>query len=148
MRLRKIIDALGQETTLGYAEAGDHYKITDVTDPFGRTAQFFYVAGKLDTVIDAEDLPSSFDYEDDFIFRMTTPHREVEFDVWVNPLSPTHRWISATDLSGTERVEFNDYVTGISNGGEPPTGMMTTGDPEEMLSRRNSFYWNRKSWAE
>ena len=40
LRLVSIIDAIGQSTTLTYGLPGDIYKITKVTDPFGRFAQF------------------------------------------------------------------------------------------------------------
>src|SRR5262249_1257773 len=42
LRITTIVDAIGQATTLTYGLPGDIYRITKVTDPFGRFATFDY----------------------------------------------------------------------------------------------------------
>src|SRR5262249_34354418 len=42
LRLVAATDAIGQVTTIAYGNAADPLKITSVTDPFGRSAQFQY----------------------------------------------------------------------------------------------------------
>ncbi|MEO8800093.1 MAG: hypothetical protein ABI551_19515, partial [Polyangiaceae bacterium] len=48
MRIVKVTDATGQDTTVSYDVPADPLKITKVTDPFGRSATFTYnAAGQL-----------------------------------------------------------------------------------------------------
>ena len=47
-RLVAITDAIGQVTTLTYGLGYDNYKVTKVTDPFGRSATFDYVQVPID----------------------------------------------------------------------------------------------------
>ena len=42
LRIVALTDAIGQVTTLAYGLASDIYKVTKVTDPFGRSATFDY----------------------------------------------------------------------------------------------------------
>ena len=51
--LSAITDAIGQVTTLTYGNTNDIYKITRVTDPFGRFADFAYDSlGRLTNITD------------------------------------------------------------------------------------------------
>jgi uncharacterized protein RhaS with RHS repeats len=47
MRIVAITDAIGQVTTLEYGNTADSFKITKVTDPFGRSATFDYNSSNL-----------------------------------------------------------------------------------------------------
>ena len=44
LRLVAITDSVGQETTITHGSPADAYKITKITDPFGRSALFEYDA--------------------------------------------------------------------------------------------------------
>ncbi len=85
-RLITITDAIGQITTLSYLSntIGDpgFYKISQVTDPFGRSCSFLYDSATtsfLMSITDVIGLTSSFAYETDtsfasFITQLTTPY--------------------------------------------------------------------------
>ena len=75
LRLASATDAIGQVTTFAYENA-DPLKITRVTDPFGRFAQFEYDgSGRLSRITDVIGIVSEFTYgTDDFITTLTTPY--------------------------------------------------------------------------
>ena len=80
-RLVAVTDALGQVTTLQYADAADPLRVTSVTDPFGRSATFTYTgAGQLSSVTDTLGLTSTFGYQaEDFVGALTTPYGTTTF---------------------------------------------------------------------
>lgn len=104
LRLVAATDALGQVSTVSYEDA-DPLKVTKVTDPFGRFAQFEYTGGKLTRITDVIGLTSEFTYgTGDFIDSMTTPYGTWTF---AQGLNGANVWAEATDpLGGKERVEY------------------------------------------
>jgi RHS repeat-associated protein len=61
LRLVAVTDAIGQVTTLSYELTNDTYKVTKVTDPFGRFATFNYGQIPIDwhfTILDNCPVPS------------------------------------------------------------------------------------------
>jgi YD repeat-containing protein len=110
LRITSVTDALGQQTTLQYANTADPLKITSVTDPFGRSAVFQYnAAGELASITDVIQMTSSFTYDTGtFISSMTTPYGTTRFtklDLIDSPGS--YAWLQATDpLGGAERLYF------------------------------------------
>ncbi len=154
-RLFTLTDVLGQQTTLSYGLAGDIYKVTAVTDPFGRQALFAYLAGELASVTDAAGMTSSFTYgpaaydanlAPDFMSSMTTPYGTTSFDMGEQPPAVytdlgNVRWLLATDpLGNRERIEFLHEATNIS---ETTTDPVPAGFQNVHLSYRNTFYWNQ-----
>ncbi|HEY0782823.1 MAG TPA: cysteine peptidase family C39 domain-containing protein, partial [Thermoanaerobaculia bacterium] len=120
-RLLSLADAIGQQTTLTYGLTADPYKVTSVTDPFGRQALFQYANGELQSVTDAAGLTSSFAYGPttaypqlpiDFLNAMQTPYGTTTFAMGEHPEANTTdpgnvRWLLATDpLGEQERIEF------------------------------------------
>lgn len=108
LRLVALTDALGQVTTLQYADA-NALKITSVTDPFGRIARFTYdAAGRLESVTDVVNLTSRFVYGDaEFIAALVTPYGTTTFR---EPMlaGQYKRAIEAVDpLGAVERLEFH-----------------------------------------
>jgi RHS repeat-associated protein len=149
-RVTAITDAIGQITTFAYTHPTDTRKITKVTDPFGRFASFTYdVNNRLSQITDVIGLTSQFTYDSgDFIQALTTPYGTTSFEKGENG---RQRWLVTTHPNGEkERVEYNEYpaITGIA-AGEPaakvPIGM---GIADSYLNYRNSFYWDRKAYAE
>lgn len=106
LRLAAITDAIGQVTTLQYADP-DPLKITSVTAPFGRIAQLTYdSAGHLASVTDVINLRSSFTYVADFIAALQTPYGLTTFRTPAIT-GENARAVEATDpLGATERLEF------------------------------------------
>jgi RHS repeat-associated protein len=117
LRLVAATDAIGQVTSIAYQNGADPLKITSVTDPFGRSAQFQYNSlGLLTSITDVIGITSSFSYEaNDFISAMTTPYGTTRFTLGSYGSSNQNPWIQATDpLGGTERLVF---ITGWFLGG-------------------------------
>jgi YD repeat-containing protein len=154
-RLLSIADPLGQRTTLTYGFPGDIYKITAVTDPFGRHASFQYSGGEIQSVTDAVGMTSSFTYgpasddgtlATDFMSSMTTPYGTTAFETG-DVADPANvgdtRWLVATDpLGNSERIEFIHAAAGISLSTAQP---VPAGFPNQLLEFRNTFYWNQSA---
>lgn len=150
-RLAAVTDAIGQVTTLEYANTADPLKITKITDPFGRTAQFGYnAAGQLSSITDAVGMTSTFAYgAEDFIVAMTTPYGTTTFRQELDPIQTYNsRYIEATDpTGGTERLEFRwqeDALSATEPTGNVPTGFSTA---NASLDHYNSIYWDKRAWA-
>jgi RHS repeat-associated protein len=64
MRISSLVDAVGQVTTITYGLATDPLKVTQVTDPFGRSATFTYTAdgSHLASITDVLGITSSYTY--------------------------------------------------------------------------------------
>ena len=112
LRIVAITDAIGQVTTVSHDLAADSYKVTRVTDPFGRFAQFEYDAvGNLIRITDVLGLTSEFGYDSteavraDFITSLTTPYGTTTFRQAESGYSSL---LEATDpLGGTERIAYD-----------------------------------------
>lgn len=153
-RLLAILDALGQRTSLAYGLGSDIYKLTAVTDPFGRQALFQYAGGELQSVTDAVGMTSSFTYGPtsydtglaiDFMSSMTTPYGTTTFDMAAYPSTAVNggdtRWLLATDpLGNRERIEFVHLAAGIA---QTTTEAVPAGFLNQRLAYRNTFYWNQ-----
>jgi RHS repeat-associated protein len=160
LRLVAITDAIGQVTTLSHDLPGDSYKITRVTDPFGRYATFEYDSlGRLSGITDVFGIQSSFEYgSGDFIKALTTPYGTTAFRA---AEAGGQRWLEATDpLGGTERLE---YVNSLRELAPPatqtfpirsqpagPTGFYWAGSEtgSSYYWYRNTFYWSKRAHAE
>jgi RHS repeat-associated protein len=149
LRIVAVADAIGQVTTLAYELPTDIYKITKVTDPFGRFATFDYDAsGRLTKITDVIGLTSQFTYDgaSDFINALTTPYGTTAF---TKGESGTTRSLETLYPDGNrERVEFNQSPNlGIPNSDAPmsvPTGMRTR---NEYLFARNTYFWSKIATA-
>ena len=144
LRLVAITDALGQVTTLQYAD-GDPLKITSVTDPFGRIARLTYDgAGHLSSVTDVVNLRSSFSYGNaDFIYAMQTPYGVTAFRT-PQIAGENARAVEATDpLGAIERVEFwwqGAPVPATVPAGDVPPGFESR---NSELNTITSLHWNK-----
>jgi len=155
-RLRTVTDAIGQVTVLDYelntsSTNPDFYKITKVTDPFGRYATFQYnTAGQLWKITDTLGLVSEFSYiTGDFISSLTTPYGKTSF---VAIEAGSSRRLDVTDpIGGKERVEWVRDSGGIIPSSDPiatvPTGF-SSGYSNSLLHYRNTFYWDKKAMDE
>ena len=145
-RITTLTDALGLVTTLAYEQSGDVFKITKVTDPFGRFATFQYSSGQLTTITDEIGIQSQFTYASgtDSIDSLTTPYGTTQFSSGENG---TQRWIEITDpLGGKERVEYRDYAPNIP--ANDPVAPNIPGIANSGLDVANTFYWDKKAMAE
>ncbi len=145
LRITAITDAAGQSTSVWYEMQSDPLKITKVTDPFGRFAQFDYMSGQLTKITDPVGIQSQFFYDtgSDFINRMRTPYGDTTFAHGEN--GDATSWLEATDpLLGKERVEYNDAAPGIASfESQSPNGVQNS-----FLDSANTFYWDKKAMAD
>ena len=128
-RVVTLTDALGQVTRVSYDLPGDPLKITQVTDPFGRSATFSYDAqGRLVKITDVIGITSEFTYDGDFVTSLTTPTgRRRSAPAWWRTSDPglrryenVNRWLEATDpLGDTERLEVRATADGPGPAGLP-----------------------------
>ena len=64
MRLTTLTDATGPQTTFSYGPASSPLLVTQITDPFGRSAVLTYDgAGRLSSITEVIGLTSSFTYD-------------------------------------------------------------------------------------
>ncbi|MGA2248771.1 MAG: hypothetical protein ABSH48_27770, partial [Verrucomicrobiota bacterium] len=150
-RVVAITDAAGQVTTISYQDASDSYKITKVTDPFGRFATFQYDASnRLAQITDCIGLTSTFNYDaGDNILAMTTPYGTTSFAFGVST-DQTGRgtWLETTYPNGEkDRVEFSEATDIGTDSQDPPSTL-----PQGMWTRdwviygRDTYYWDRNAY--
>lgn len=155
-RLITITDAVGKITTLSYGNSSDIYKITQVTDPFGRMASFTYVNGLLSQTTDALGLTSTFGYNtgSSTLASMTTPYGTTSFSVgYSGDAGSDDTWIQSTDpLGATERAEA--WMSGLPNAINDDPLLPNTGGPDantfpgmtimnDYLQYRTTYYWSK-----
>lgn len=148
-RVVAVTDAIGQVTTFSYGDTNDILKITQVTDPFGRYATFTYDASnRLAEITDAIGLTSQFQYDSgDFIQAMITPYGT---NLFSQGDSGRTTWLLRTYPDGTqERLEYNESATtGIPDSDPVNTVPAGMGLLDEYHVYRNTFFWDRKAYAE
>ncbi len=145
-RLVAVTDVLEQVTIVAYELVSDPFKVTKVTDPFGRHADLAYnAAGQLWKITDSIGLTSEFTYDTgDFINKLTTPYGDTLFAMGES--GATYRWLEITDPQGAkERIEYNNNVSAI-----PFSEPSNTVPPEiatfnQYINYRNTFYWDKKA---
>jgi len=150
-RIQSITSATGKVMTLAYELQQDPYKVTKVTDPYGRHADFTYSAdGLLTSSTDTIGITSSFAYgPSDFINALTTPYGTTTFqygDASTDPNLGVTRWLTATDPSGrTSRIESKPQAAGI------PTSETIFPQGQQInniyLDYRNTFVWTPEQLA-
>lgn len=166
--LSSITDAIGQVTTLAYGNGGvfdevGELVITNVTDPFGRSAKFEYVpiqvacnpcgidccaiyAPNLYKITDVLGLSSQVGGPDAVVTSLITPYGTNTFIIGEQYY--TTRWCETVYPDGSrDRVEFNTYVTNNPSSDPPssvPQGMLIT---NINLFDRDTYYWSRGACA-
>jgi RHS repeat-associated protein len=149
LRIVAVTDAIGQVTTLSYANPNNIYEVTNVTDPFGRFATFDYDgSNRLDKITDVIGITSQFTYEGsgDFINSLVTPYGTTSFTHQDSGgANGTTRFLETHYPDGSrERVEYNQYVAfpDADPAKTVPAGMNTLNQYHEY---RNTYYWSRKA---
>ena len=146
LRLTNITDAIGQATKILYQNPSSPYLITGVMDPFGRAAYFDYNPyGRLAQITDVIGLSSQLFYDtNDFINTLTTPYGTSTF---ATGATNGVIWLQATDpLGSSELAEYTQNQ--VLPSGDPsgaPAGMPVF---NAYMYGRDSYYWNKKAFAE
>jgi RHS repeat-associated protein len=159
-RLVAATDTIGQVTTLEYNWPGDSWKVTKISDPFGRFASFAYNnnSNELSSVTDVLSLTSTFTYDaTEFVNSMTTPYGTTTFSNTRSniPAGSYDYALTATDPEGNrEKVRYVEPI-GIPPLGPPLPSKISVGGTnvtfiaeDARLAFRNSFYWNKKAMKE
>jgi RHS repeat-associated protein len=151
LRLTKVTDVIGQQTTFQYTNATYPLLVTGITDPFGRNAALVYdSSGRLTSITDTIGMTSTFAYDSGtFINTMTTPYGTSTFAHTEGANgSSVELSIQATDPDGhTERTEYLPLAPGIPasiSQSRVPIGMNTS---DQYLNYRDSFYWDKETFA-
>jgi len=147
LRITSIIDALGQTTSFLYTNSAFPYAITAVIDPFGRGAYLEYnTSGMLSQITDVLGITSQYVYgTNDFVNALITPYGKTTFAAGLTNGWP---WLQATDpLGQSEFLECPQFFgpPPIDPPALVPQGM---GEYNYALSVRNSYYWDKKAFAD
>lgn len=133
-RLVSVTDAIGQVTTLSYVsnDTGNsgYYLISQVTDPFGRSASFTYNdSGQLSSITDIIGITSSFAYLSgtDYVSSLTTPYGTTTFTPGGSGVDLS---LKVTDpLGGTEFFQYDDEDSpDDQNAPAPPSSLILSPD--------------------
>jgi RHS repeat-associated protein len=162
--LTSLTDAIGQTTTISYGLTGDSLKITQITDPFGRSASFQYTTAspyQLVSITDVVGITSQFTYSPgtNAITALTTPYGTTTFlattsaSVYGDPIA--NRTLLVTDPDGGQEKAYARY--------EPDTLTYTPVEPlprapfvtnqdvddpdgtDNNLEEMNTYYWDKKA---
>src|SRR5262249_25281084 len=141
-----------------YLDFRDPFLVTNITDPFGRSAHLRYDSkGRLESITDVLSLASHFTYDDaggdaDFITELTTPYGTTTFhyDAFERTVDGTRydaRNLTATAPLGlTERLSYVQGAPGIPFSDPSfPRGM--TAPFNRYLNGRTTFYWDKHAFA-
>lgn len=149
LRMVGLRDTLGQITVIGY-ENSDMYKITRVTDPFGRSAGFSYDSeGRLNRIVDMIGIVSTFEYDQtDFINKMTTPYGTTAFSK-ADGAGNFRSLQTSYAMGESEKVIYADDpgITGVDAAG-PVSDFPGAPFENIYLNFRNTFFWDKKAMKE
>jgi len=151
LRLTLVTDAAGRQTTLAYGLAAKPLLVTQITDPFGRSAIITYdVSGRLSSITDVIGLTSSVTYDaSSLVNSMTTPYGTTTFSYTAPGTSAPPRFVQATDPMGFSERE--EWLEPSYNPTSDPAATVPTGMPyvlgNNYLQYRNSFHWDKDAYG-
>ena len=169
-RITSITDAIGQKTQFFYDLPTSNvvatlrwvppYILTRVMDPFGRTAYFDCggdgVNARLHSITDPINLTSTFIYEysnglpDLGMTNLITPYGTTVFKRGSYSGIYRANWVEITYPNGEkERVEYSEKTPAQIFSSEP-LSIVPKGLPVRnfILWGRNTYYWDRKAYAQ
>jgi RHS repeat-associated protein len=138
-----VTDKDRRQSTLAYTNANFPNQITSVTDPYGRSARFFYNnVGLLTNITDMAGMSSSFQYDTDgSITNLTTPYGTNSFRHFAgaNSFCAFNRAIEITEPAGVKQLyAYHD---------NSPTTIGEYYPIDGYAHFRNSYHWNRQQYA-
>jgi RHS repeat-associated protein len=142
VQLMSVVDKDGRTTTLAYGNASFPNLITSVTDPYGRSAHFYYDTwGRLTGSVDAQGMSNSFQVDSsDYIYTINTPYGATAFQYYegndTNDNNALSRALLITEPTGDHQLySYRDD----SPGEEVPNG-------DGWRYVRLSYHWNRAQY--
>ena len=150
MRLTSLQDATGRLTTFAYHLTAFPLLITQVTDPFGRSAKLTYTSdGHLSSITDVIGHTSSFTYDPSFeVSSLTTPYGTTNFTYFTDTRYVKFNLFIKDPRGYTEAQQFLQSAPGIPLMGpasEVPTGNIITRNV--YLFDGASFHWDKHEYA-
>jgi RHS repeat-associated protein len=157
VRLTKVIDADGRETTFAYTNSA-HYSnlISKVIGPFGQTNLLSYTNGHLISIRDMMGLESKMEYTNGNIAKLVTPYgtnvfdyysgtnwnalRIVQHSVRTNLYLRSDVSVNLFPAATNDSVSLFDYVLDVLY---PYAPMFVNGN----FNERSSFYWGPRQYA-
>ncbi len=157
VRLQSVIDGDGRATSISYVTNNLYSTnlISQVTDPFGRTALLGYdTNGHLTNITDVASLASYPGYDaHDWITNLITPYGTNSFrigDTEIPNIIPNGRWIEVSEPNNAKQLYlFTNSAAGVaaSYSGVPGMGSYTNILDNSSMDLNNSFHWNRLQYS-
>jgi len=159
VRLLYVIDGDGRTNTISYvtANAFSTNLISQVVDPFGRTASLAYDSnGNLTNITDVAGNSSSIAYDtNSWVTNLTTPYGSTSFTITDTPLTntpPNGCSVLVTQPDGGHQLYlYEDNAPGITNaypsGAVPYTSPFANTLDNSDLNLRDSFHWGPRQYA-
>ena len=147
LRVFQVTDKDGRQCSIAYTNTAFPHLITSVTDPYSRTAHFFYdLRGWLTNITDMAGMASSFKYDQDgSITNLHTPYGDTSFRYFwgANYWCPLNRAIEITEPNNAKQLFVYRDLTPGEGGGVYDEAYEGPG----YYPGRNSFHWNRAQYA-
>lgn len=158
IRLKNIVDGDGLTNTVYYAtnNAYSTNLISQVIDPFGRTASLGYnTNGDLTNITDVAGNSTAISYDtNDWVLNMATPYGTTSFTITDSGTNapPNGRSILATRPDGSRELYLSqDQAPGIDNdypgSAIPDTTPFANTLDNTNLDVRDTFYWGARQYA-
>jgi RHS repeat-associated protein len=139
VRLTNVVDSDSNASKLTYT---NNTLISSVTDPYGRTAHFYYdSSNRLAQIVDTMQMSSSFQYDSsNRISQMTTPYGITYFEYFPETNGYPHRVVRITEPNGQKQLfaYCPTNTPGVSD------ASVFAGSDDATV--RNSFHWNRAQY--
>ncbi len=152
MRLISLHDATERLTTFAYQLSAYPLLVTEVTDPFGRSAKLSYTSdGHLSSITDVSGLTSSYTYDSSFLVNsLTTPYGTTTFTYGSNRIGgyPGLYLYVKDPLGFTEAEQFAQSAPGIPQ--SDPTADLPQGNiiiNDRLLMDSDSYHWDKHAYA-
>jgi YD repeat-containing protein len=125
--------------------------VTQITDPFGRSATLAYDgSGRLSSITDTIGLTSSFAYDaNSLVNSMTTPYGTTSFAYTAPGTAAPPRFAQVTDPLGFNERE--EWLEPAAIPASDPAATLPAGMPyaltNNFLQYRNSFHWDKNAYV-
>jgi len=158
VRLLYVVDGDGRTNTVSYVSSNPYSTnlISQVADPFGRTAYMAYDnSGLLTNITDVESINSGITYSNNWPSSLTTPYGTTSFtitDTSGTNVIPNGRSILITQPDGGHQLYFyKDSAPGVPakypSSEVPDTTPFANTIENTGMAYRNTFYWGPKQYA-
>jgi YD repeat-containing protein len=150
IRLKYVVDGDGRTNTISYVTSNAYSTnlISQVTDPYGRSASFAYDSkGHLTNITDVASISSSFTYNSgDLVTNLATPYGNTGFTV--NSGLDSRSVLVTQPDGGHQLYLYQSSTPGLAVTNQlPDTSPFSNTFDNTNLDLRNSFYWGPRQYA-